>query len=217
MVPGGRRHISARPNSPASMNSWNSPVQESLVPIPEPISELDDQAKRRPLTSWSEADSQCLLPDQVAIAAMAALTLTACGSRLPCLQLHDFQLHNQGQGVSPAFGRQLEQETGGSTQLRTDITQWLQDLGVQPNQISAPSWLTRFTPPRTLNTPHRLMVLVLDAHLGPGHGIQRRITVERSRPQVGRDALTGRHAPGRGVRRSPRGRPEGPGGCRYVS
>ena len=39
---------------------------------------------------------------------------------------------------------------------------------------------------------HRLMVLVLDPHLGPSHDIQRRVTVQRSRPQIGRDALTRR-------------------------
>jgi len=39
---------------------------------------------------------------------------------------------------------------------------------------------------------NRLMILVLDPHLGPGHGIQRRIAIQRSHRQVGRDALTRR-------------------------
>ena len=41
-----------------------------------------------------------------------------------------------------------------------------------------------------LEGAHGLMVLVLDPHTGPGHGIQRRIAVHRSRLEVGRDALT---------------------------
>jgi hypothetical protein len=55
---------------------------------------------------------------------------------MACLQLHDWQLHNHGQGISTAFGQQLEAETRG-TQLGTDIAQWLQDLGVNPNQFSS--------------------------------------------------------------------------------
>src|SRR5260370_30044244 len=41
---------------------------------------------------------------------------------------------------------------------------------------------------------HRLMVLVLDPHLRPGHRIERRITIQRGRPQVRPDALArGQH------------------------
>ena len=83
-------------------------------------------------------------------AVAVSLTLAACGEgsapvhpaaataaadpTQACLQLHDFQLHNHGQGIPAAFGRQLEAETRG-TQLGTDITQWLQDLSVNPSQI----------------------------------------------------------------------------------
>jgi hypothetical protein len=85
----------------------------------------------------------------VAVAALAILAaLTGCGgsgnpgaapaSRVSstavavdpttaCLELHNWHLHNQGQGVSPSFARQLEAQTQG-TQLGTDIIQWLQDL-----------------------------------------------------------------------------------------
>jgi hypothetical protein len=44
-----------------------------------------------------------------------------------CLKLHDWQLHNTGQGISQSLASQLTAGTRG-TQLGTDITQWLQDL-----------------------------------------------------------------------------------------
>lgn len=88
---------------------------------------------------------------RVAVFVMAGMMLVGCGARPStahkrphqvspvnpteaCLQLHNWQLHNTGQGISAGFGRQLEQETRG-TQIGTDIIQWLQDLGVNPNQI----------------------------------------------------------------------------------
>lgn len=88
---------------------------------------------------------------RLAGAVAVSLTLTACGEgsapvhhpaaataaadpTQACLQLQDFQLHNHGQGISVTFGRQLEAETRG-TQLGADITQWLQDLSVNPSQI----------------------------------------------------------------------------------
>jgi hypothetical protein len=61
-------------------------------------------------------------------------TASAVNPTAACLQLHDWQLHNQGQGISATFGRQLEAETRG-TQLGTDIVQWLQDLGVNPAKV----------------------------------------------------------------------------------
>jgi hypothetical protein len=66
---------------------------------------------------------------------VAPSATTAADPVQACLQLHDFELHNTGQGVSAAFGRQLLEETQG-TQLGTDIAQWLQDLGVNPSQFS---------------------------------------------------------------------------------
>lgn len=44
-----------------------------------------------------------------------------------CLQLQNFGLHNHGQGISPAFRRELEQETTGSA-MYADTIQWLNDL-----------------------------------------------------------------------------------------
>jgi hypothetical protein len=76
----------------------------------------------------------------ILIIASGAVAVAALGTHKPhasaspsdgplqaCLQLHDFKLHNKGQGISKTFGHQLEVEAQG-TQLGTDIDQWLQDL-----------------------------------------------------------------------------------------
>ena len=44
-----------------------------------------------------------------------------------CLQLHNWQLLNHGQGVSKALQAELKREARG-TQLAIDLTQWAQDL-----------------------------------------------------------------------------------------
>lgn len=44
-----------------------------------------------------------------------------------CLQLQNFGLHNHGQGISPAFSRELDQETTGSP-MYADTVQWLNGL-----------------------------------------------------------------------------------------
>ena len=74
----------------------------------------------------------------LATAATACALLTACGasghhaSARPrpvqaCLQLHDYELHVNGQGITRPLQRRLMQETH-NTHLGVDIAQWLQDL-----------------------------------------------------------------------------------------
>jgi hypothetical protein len=60
-------------------------------------------------------------------ASRASSTAVAVDPTAACLELHNWQLHNHGQGISPSFARQLQAQTRG-TQLGTDISQWLQDL-----------------------------------------------------------------------------------------
>ena len=89
----------------------------------------------------------------IGVAVIMIGLLSACSSASPaahvaptptvnptiaCLQVHVWQLHNHGLGISTVFGQQLEAETRG-TQLGTDIAQWLQDLGVNPTQFSSSS------------------------------------------------------------------------------
>ena len=80
------------------------------------------------------------MPKKRLLFAVALTVLAGCGAAhstpaaapspqpvQACLQLHDWQLHNHGQGISRAFQHRLEIETN-NTQLGTDIVQWLQDL-----------------------------------------------------------------------------------------
>ena len=76
-------------------------------------------------------------------ASRASSTAVAVDPTAACLELHNWQLHNQGQGIPPSLGRQLEAQTRG-TQLGTDITQWLQDLAAPvPSGSAAVSYASQ--------------------------------------------------------------------------
>jgi hypothetical protein len=76
-------------------------------------------------------------------ASRASSTAVAVDPTAACLELHNWQLHNQGQGISPSFARQLEAQTRG-TQLGTDINQWLQDLAAPvPSGSAAVSYASQ--------------------------------------------------------------------------